>query len=63
MVVDDRLLSQQGRCHECGTDRYTVKELNLVDGQRWICYRCFDQARYPGYGTIPNAPSVRRAYD
>ena len=38
---------RQGKCRDCGTTRYTTKELNVTDGQDWRCYVCFDNKRWP----------------
>lgn len=44
----------QGRCVSCRTNAYTLRELNLADGQDGRCYTCFDKARYgEDYGTVP----------
>lgn len=34
-----------GRCRGCGTKAYTVKELNLHEDQKMICYYCLEEQR------------------
>lgn len=41
--------SGKGICKDCGTDQYTVKELNLADDQADICYNCLDLKRQEEY--------------
>lgn len=47
-----RIAEHQGRCRSCGTDAYSINELNLHEDQAGRCYRCFDQARYPGFAAV-----------
>lgn len=50
--VDERLLDRRGSCRTCGSTAYTVRELNVIAGQDFRCYRCLNEARWPGYGTF-----------
>lgn len=36
----------QGKCRECGIERYTNYELFCISEQDGRCYSCFDTVRY-----------------
>jgi hypothetical protein len=50
-AISEALLDEPGTCSDCGTTRYTRRELNLSNDQHWLCYRCLDKLRRCSVGS------------